>query len=135
MYQRMDAPTTALRGYLPGGVRGTRATLTVMGRLAHQGATDPALRAAAADIVRARGVSGHDRAGQIAALHEWVRDHITFVGDVAGTETVQAPRVTLRLGIGDCDDLSTLLAALLLSIGIPADFRVIAANPARPRQF
>jgi transglutaminase-like putative cysteine protease len=79
----------------------------------------------------------HDPAAQLGALFRFVRDRITFIGDVAGVETLQSPRYTLRVGAGDCDDRAILLAALARSIGVPTDlkFRAIAANPRAPQQF
>jgi transglutaminase-like putative cysteine protease len=123
------------RGSLPLGVAGTRKTLAMMQRLAQDGAKQLPVREAAISIVRDSGVSGHDRLGALRALFEFVRDRIYFVGDVAGVETLQSPRYTLSIGAGDCDDRSTLLAALARAIGIPVRFRVIAANRSRPSQF
>lgn len=73
----------------------------------------------------------HDPRSQLAALFRFVRDHIMFIGDVAGVETLQSPRYTLHVKAGDCDDRATLLAALARAIGIPVElkFRAIAANP------
>lgn len=137
MYERTDSPVTAALGAIPGGDRGTRVTLDAMKKLAVAGARDPGVRQTAITVVQAAGVMGHDPESQLVALHEFVRDRILFVGDVAGVETVQSPAVTLRFAAGDCDDRATLLAALIRSIGIPANlrFRVIAANPNRRRDF
>lgn len=59
---------------------------------------------------------------EIEALHNFVRDQIRYVRDPEGYELVQTPEKTLENGQGDCDDKSTLLAALLKSIGHPARF-------------
>ena len=135
MYERTDSPVRASLYGLPDGDLGTRATLTTMQRLAEAGARDPDVRATAIEIITAAGARGHDPALQAGALHEFVRDRVLFVGDVAGVETVQSPRVTLRVMAGDCDDRATLLAAMLRAIGIRSRFRVIAADPRRRRSF
>lgn len=135
MYERTESPVRATLYGLPDGDQGTRATLTTMQRLAEAGARDPDVRATAIEIVTAAGAQGHDPETQAGALHEFVRDRVLFVSDVAGVETLQSPRVTLRVMAGDCDDRATLLAAMLRAIGIPSRFRVIAADPRRPRSF
>lgn len=134
MYQLAQQPTARL-GSLPSGVLGTRATLTVMGRLALEGSRDVRVREAAIDALHSYNAASHDRYAQAGALFAFVRDRIMFVGDVLGVETVQSPYFTLRVRAGDCDDRATLLAAMLRSVSIPADFRVIAANPAAPGSF
>ncbi len=137
MYERTDAPVTAGFGEIPNGDQGTRVTLAAMRALARAGARDPGVRETAIRVIGAAGAQGHDPMTQITALFEFVRDRIMFIGDVHGVETLQSPAVTLRFGAGDCDDRATLLAALILSVGIPADlrFRVIAGNPSRPGEF
>ena len=54
---------------------------------------------------------------QARRLYEYVRDEIAYVHDPAGIEEIQPPETTLKLGGGDCDDKSVLLAAMLKSIG------------------
>jgi hypothetical protein len=59
------------------------------------------------------------------ALHDWVRSRISYVLDPVDVETVQDPEATLKIKAGDCDDHSALMAALSMSIGIPARFVVL----------
>lgn len=59
---------------------------------------------------------------EIMACHQFVRDRIKYVRDPDGFELVQTPEKTLHYGVGDCDDKSTLLASMLLSIGHPCRF-------------
>lgn len=121
-----------LSGTLPSGDRGTAATLSMMRRLAQDGAKDRVVRETAISVVRSA-AREHDHKSQLAALFRFVRDCIMFVSDVANVETLQSPRYTLHVMAGDCDDRATLLAALLRSIGIPAElsFRAVAAVPGR----
>jgi transglutaminase-like putative cysteine protease len=125
------------RGTLPRGDAGTRKTVAIMQRLAHEGSNDLEVREAAIDIVRQAGVPSHDRYGELRALYVFVRDRIRFTNDILGVETLQGARYTLSVRAGDCDDRAVLLSALAMSIGIPAmlSFRVIAVNPSRPRSF
>lgn len=53
------------------------------------------------------------------ALFSFVQNHIRYVRDPHNIEALQTPAATLQLKSGDCDDKTILLAALLLSIGIP----------------
>lgn len=107
-------------GALPPGESGTRATLDVMRRLARRFKTDDTIRTTAIELTA--DLPPKDWAGQVRALFTFVRDRIRYTRDVFGVETLQTPIVTLDLAAGDCDDKSTLLAALLLSIGHPARF-------------
>lgn len=59
---------------------------------------------------------------EIRACHEFVRDRIRYVMDPEDLELVATPEKTLQYGQGDCDDKSTLLAAMLKSINHPARF-------------
>jgi transglutaminase-like putative cysteine protease len=65
---------------------------------------------------------------EIYALHQFVRDDIRYIRDPDGYELVQSPDKTLELGQGDCDDKSTLLAALLKVTGHPARFVALGFN-------
>lgn len=120
---------------LPSGDQGTRETLRIMRSLAHQGATQLEVRETAITALRAAGARPHDRLGELAALHNFVRDQIRFTRDPHGIETLQGPRYTLKVKAGDCDDRATLLAAMAKAIGIPTRFKAIGADPRRPGRF
>ena len=122
-------------GKLPPGDAGTARTLAIMAQLAREGSMRREVRETAIDVVRGAGVRPHDTRGELAALFRFVRGAVRFTGDVAGVETLQAPHYTLAVMAGDCDDRAILLAALARAIGIPASFRVIAANPRRPGTY
>lgn len=132
-----ESVTPVWRGRLPAGDRGTRVTLEIMRRLACAGGKDPVVREAAIAIVKSAGVAAHDFAGELKAIFEHVRDRIRFTRDPLGVEALQAPRYTLKVAAGDCDDKATLLASLLAALGNPAQlkFRVIALDKANPRRF
>lgn len=79
------------------------------------------------------GLRQKDWVGEVDALFTWVRDHIRYVRDINGVETLQTPVATMDVGCGDCDDKSTLLAALLESIGHPTRF--VAAGYQSPGRY
>lgn len=114
-------PMTLAR--IPSGREGIKLTLQAMSRLVRAFKKDPGIREVAAKLVRA--LPQYDRVGEVKALHAFVRDSIRYTNDISGVETLQTPKATLELGIGDCDDKSTLLAALLESIGRPTRFAAV----------
>jgi transglutaminase-like putative cysteine protease len=111
-------------------------TLEHMRRLAIAGSKDLAVRQAAIAALDRAHTPDHDPGAAVSAVYEFVRA-LRFVPDPVRTQAIQSPRATLMLRAGNCAQRATLLAAMLLSIGIPAQltFRVIAANPRFPRQF
>lgn len=120
------APRPMTLGQLPSGSAGIAETLKIMVRLAREYKKDVGVREVAARLVR--NVPQYDTLGEVRALHAFVRDCIRYTSDIRGVETVQTPRATLEMAVGDCDDKSTLLAALLESIGRPARFVAIGMN-------
>ncbi len=109
---------------LPAGVAGIRATLDHMVRLTKQGRKDLGVRTVAMELVRELPQKAF--ADQVVNLFQFVQKRIRYVSDVRDVETLQAPKYTLEKGQGDCDDKSTLLAALLESIGHPTRFAALA---------
>jgi hypothetical protein len=89
---------------------------------AEAGARDPQTRELALKIVS--GVAPGDHQGEINAIYQWVKRNITFRGEK--DEQVQSPDVTLRFEAADCDCASTLMAALLGSIGYIVDFKTVS---------
>lgn len=120
---------------LPSGDAGVRKTVDNMRRLASEGSRNLDVRAHVLRAIQSAGVSPHNVPGQVRAWFEHVRDAVYFLNDPAGTEWLQSPAYTLQYGAGDCDDRATLLAAGLMAIGVPASFKVVAADPRRPRTF
>ncbi len=105
-------------GQLAAGAAGTAQTIDLMARLAlgDWGTAHQVVRAQAVAIVA--GLPANDRPGEAAAVLAWIRDQVRYVGDPVGVERVQSPHHTLtQARAGDCDDLSTLAAALLGAIG------------------
>jgi transglutaminase-like putative cysteine protease len=116
----LSIPRPQVLGEIPAGEPGTRATLAAMRRLVDRFKTDSRIREAALTLVR--GLPPKAYAREVHAVFRFVRDAIRYVRDVHGVETLQTPVATLELEAGDCDDKSTLLAAMLESIGHPSRF-------------
>lgn len=118
-------------GSLPPDSAGTHATLKLMSRLVKQYKRDPMIRDMAVSLVS--GIRQRDWTGEVRAIYEYVRDNIRYTRDVSGVETLQTPPVTMDLEAGDCDDKSTLLAALLESVGHPT--RLVATGYRTPQSY
>jgi transglutaminase-like putative cysteine protease len=121
-------PRPMTLGRVPSGREGTKQTLHAMTRLARAFKKDAGIRELAASLVR--DLPQYDTAGEIRALHAFVRDHIRYTNDIRKVETLHTPRAILEMGVGDCDDKSVLLASLLESIGRPTRFVAVGFGPA-----
>lgn len=121
------------RAPLAAGDRGIALTIWVMRKVVEgkDGAVNPQVRQQALSIVH--GLDSKDKPGQIAAVLNWVKQNIDFRGEY--NETIQSPIVTLQLAGGDCDDHSTLIAAMLKSLGFKTRFQTVAADADDPNQF
>jgi len=104
------------------GMRGVAQTLGVMRRMVDEGKRSLAIRQAATNVVFL--TPERDAHAAAAALFEFVRDHVRYIQDIHGVETLHTPEKTLAQRLGDCDDQTTLLAALLESVGYATRFVV-----------
>ena len=124
---------------IPGGAKGTKATLEQMKKIAIGAVTDPEygafIRGLAIKITADAGCETKEHYCEAKALGDWVRDEVRWIRDIHGFETLQWPKRTLAYGAGDCDDLSILLAALAVSIGFKVYFKAIAANSNNKSEF
>lgn len=90
-------------------------TLDVMSALARQGSMSDALRRLTGQIVQ--GLPSKDTLSELAALTDWVEDHIRYTKDPRFIERVQTVEAILSDRNGDCDCKIVLLGAMILSIG------------------
>lgn len=128
-----NTPLKSTRVQIGRGDRGISQTIRYMygAVMGNEGVASAEIRRQALTIVQA--VPSRDQQGEIAAILQWVKSNIAFRGEWA--ETVQTPLVTLQLRAGDCDDQSTLMAALLGSLGYKTRFKTVAADPSAPYAF
>lgn len=125
-----DVPVIVSRAPMPSGRAGIVFTIGAMRRLVMQSKTDPAIIQAAISVIYLQ--PEKDSYSEARALFEYVRDHVRYVRDVHGFETLADPRLTLRRMVGDCDDQATLLAALLESVGYATRFVVTGYVDSEP---
>lgn len=71
-------------------------------------------------------VTPKDFRGEVEAVFQFVQNNIRYTQDINEVETIQWPEHTLETASGDCDDMSTLLATLLESIGHPCRFCAVS---------
>lgn len=116
----MLPPDAALSVQLPEGPGAVRETLKIMRQLVRMNKRDPAVRHMAATIIS--GLPSKAWRSEIDTVFYWVQHNIHFIFDTTDMEVLQTPQETLRTMIGDCDDISLLLATLLESIGHPTGF-------------
>lgn len=126
MLQAPRVSLTGRLGTLPNGNAGAYATVAAMRAMVRRYRTHPAIRSAALSITFT--TPERDQLSEVDALFSFVRDHVRYVRDVRGVETLATPTKTIELLAGDCDDQSTLLAALLESIGYPTRFVIAGYN-------
>lgn len=120
---------------LSAGARGIRETLQLMADHAIQGAESAPIWSLSRKLVGGYKCPVHDQVCQADIYLRWIHENISWVPDIGTAETVAAPWRTLEVKAGDCDDLSSLLASMAVSVGIPARFKAIAANPDHPNEF
>lgn len=104
-------------------------TVALIKSLALAGSKSPDVKIAAINILSDAGINdGRARNPSAVALARWIGREIQFFRDPKGTETLQTPQKTIEFGYGDCDDMSILLAAMLMSIGIEVRFRIVGKD-------
>jgi transglutaminase-like putative cysteine protease len=107
---------------LSNGKAGVFQTIDCMRSMVDHFKTNPQIRQATVNAVYLTPAKNQD--AEVTAVFEFVRDHIRYLMDIVGVETLATPDKTLLCQIGDCDDQSTLLASMFESIGYPTRFIV-----------
>lgn len=120
---------------VPSGKPGTLVTAGIIARMIQEGAKDFVVRQKAIQIFRDYGVPPKDRYGEARALFDWVRRNIRYTRDILGVELLHTPRRMLELKAGDCDDMTILLGAMLLSTGHPVRLALVGFKPHKPHAY
>lgn len=125
----MLAPIPAMSATLasaPNGAAGVFHTLALMRRCVNACKTDMGLIQTATGIVWL--TPAKDELSEVTALFDFVRDHVRYLRDPHGVESLCDPRMTLQRMVGDCDDQTALLCALFEAVGYPSRFIMAAYN-------
>jgi len=120
---------------VPKGTPGTLITARLIAQLIRDGAKDFYVRQKAIEIFRAYGVRPKDRFGEVHALFNWVRRNIRYTRDIFRVELLHSARRMLELRAGDCDDMTILLCAMLMSTGHPARLILAGFRRAKPHAY
>ncbi|MCZ7638309.1 MAG: hypothetical protein M5U12_21070 [Verrucomicrobia bacterium] len=120
---------------VPKGRLGTLATARLIARLIREGAKDFCVRQKAIQIFRRSGAPAKNRWAEVCALFHWVRNNIRYTRDIFRVELLHTPRRMLELRAGDCDDMTILLGAMLLSTGHPVRLALAGFRPHRPHVY
>lgn len=117
----------------PGGVAGNMHTIKVMRQVAHDLKGHPTIRALALAILNYYGVKSQDYVDEAKAIGKYVQNKVQYVKDPLGIEQLHNPIMLIEqiqrgVARGDCDDMSLLIATLLLSIGHQPYFKIVRFN-------
>lgn len=115
---------------LADGARGNYQTVEVMREIAHKMKGHPLVREMALFILRNAKIKSQNFVDEARAIGQFVQKNVRYVRDTAGIEQLHSPVLMIeqiRKGIaqGDCDDMSLLIATLLLSVGATPYFRIV----------
>lgn len=114
---------------IPSGDAGVRATLAMMRDVVRDYRKNTVIRYFAVQLCEE--LKQHDYLAELKAIHTYVRDHVRYVRDIHGVETIQTPLATLEENAGDCDDKTTLFCALCESIGFATGFKAVGLHKHR----
>jgi transglutaminase-like putative cysteine protease len=120
---------------VPRGNTGTLRTAKIIARLVQDGAKDFYVRQKAIEVFRANHVPAKNRMGEVCALFDFVKRNIRYTRDIFRVELLHSARRMLELKAGDCDDMTILLGAMLLSTGHPVRLVLAGFRPNRPHAY
>lgn len=69
---------------------------------------------------------------EVVAIFDWMRNNVRYTRDVTGYDTYRAAKRTLQLGIGDCDDYTATMGAVLQAVGYPLRITVVGVDSKEP---
>lgn len=120
---------------VPRGTRGTLATAKIIAQLVQEGAKDFYVRQKAIQVFRAYRVKPKNRMGEVCALFDFVKRNIRYTRDIFRVELLHSARRMLELQAGDCDDMTILLGAMLMSTGHPVRLILAGFRPNKPHAY
>jgi len=120
---------------VPRGRRGTLVTAQLIARMIRDGARDFYVRQKAIQILREAGAPPKNRWAEVCALFDWVRNNIRYTRDIFRVELLHTPRRMLELRAGDCDDMTILAGAMLMSTGHPVRLVLAGFRAEKPHSY
>lgn len=115
---------------LPDGERGNRSTVDFMKKIAKEKCNHPLIRQTAIQIINKAKTESHNHLDEAVAIGEYVQRNMKYMKDPVDQELLQDPVMIVEdmergEARGDCDDMSLVIATLLLSLGIRPWFKVV----------
>jgi hypothetical protein len=106
-----------------GGLDAVKKTLRLMAAIVRKYRSDVTTLNTATAILTQGGIKDMrtQKRQAIGLLQAWVRDNIAYFYDPRDVELVRTPPETLKQGVGDCDDKTVLLLAMLESVGFTTE--------------
>jgi transglutaminase-like putative cysteine protease len=120
---------------VPRGAEGTLSTAKIIGQLIRAGAKDFYVRQKAIEVFRTYRVRPKNRMGEACALFDFVKRNVRYTRDIFRVELLHSARRMLELRAGDCDDMTILLGAMLLSTGHPVRLVLAGFRKNRPHVY
>jgi hypothetical protein len=116
-------------------IKGLEDRIYRLQQLVAEGKRDPVVYAWARKAVNGKCgnnwcVPEKDNAAELKALFAALRRDVRYTSDIAGVDSYQKPRNTLKLRTGDCDDYASLTCAAAATLGLPCRFKVIRTKGA-----
>jgi hypothetical protein len=115
---------------LRNGANGNYDTVSVMRSMAKDRSTHPLVRLLALNILQDAKIPSHNYLDECMAIGRYVQRYVRYVKDPKGMEQLTDPILMIEKlqrgeAMGDCDDMSLLIATLLLAIGHQPYFRMV----------
>jgi len=112
------------------GYFGNLETVDKIKLVARARSRDPRVRELALRVLQLAGVKSQNYIGEAIALAKYIQKKVRYVRDINGVETLHDPvtlidQITRGEAQGDCDDMSLLLATMLLSVGHQPFVRIV----------
>lgn len=112
------------------GFEGNIATIKTMSKMARQRARLPFVRQFALNILHQYGIASQNHLDEAICIGQFVKENVRYARDPEGIELLTDPLTLIEqigrgVAQGDCDDMSLLIATLLLSIGASPYFRAV----------
>ena len=104
-------------------------TVGAMRQFAYQGAADMQIGRLVERICST--IQPGDYASEVLACYYWVCQNIRYMRDPLDVELLKWPIRVVESGNGDCDDIATLLAAMMMRCGNRCSFVVASLDPSR----
>lgn len=105
-------------------------TIKAIQDLAHQKKTSPIVRQFATEILNKYNTKSQHHYDEAQAIGNYVQKYYDYVKDPKGVEMILDPELSIQqlkngTARGDCEDMSLLIATLMLSVGLAPHYTIV----------